>query len=124
MREINSTLHTKIEVLDEKGSGGGNHIYRVIAAENLAELNNENIEDSIYACVNFQNGAIKENGVNGCCNEDLLAIVIDRLQGFQSGDFKCRENAIALTHIETALIWLNKRTADRSSRGVEGTSNI
>jgi hypothetical protein len=51
----------------------------------------------------------------------LLAIVIDRLRGFQSGDFKCRENTVALTHIETALMWLQKRTRDRSARGVEGS---
>ena len=72
--------------------------------------------------VSFQNGPIQENGVNGCQNEDLLEIVADRLNGFQSGDFSCRENAIALTHIQTALLWLYKRTSDRVSRGVEGKS--
>ena len=31
------------------------------------------------------------------------------------------ENAIALTHLEDALMWLQKRTRDRLARGVEGT---
>ena len=72
--------------------------------------------------MNFQNGPIKEAGVNGVMNEDLIAIVIDRMQGFQNGDFKCRENALALTKLEEALMWLRKRTQDREDRGVEGTS--
>lgn len=71
--------------------------------------------------VTFQNGPIKEAGVNGTTQEVLLAILIDRLEGFQSGEFKNRDNAVALTHIETAKLWLHKRTMDRAARGVEGT---
>lgn len=56
---------------------------------------------------------------NGTTNEDVLAVLIDRLNYLQ-GKFPCRENAVALTHIETALLWLNKRTTDRKARGVEG----
>jgi hypothetical protein len=56
--------------------------------------------------------------------EDLLAIVIHRLQGFQTGPFKCRENALALTKLEEALHWLNHRTARRVSRGVEGMNVV
>jgi len=52
---------------------------------------------------------------------DVLAAVISRLAFFQDSKFACRENAIALTHIETALLWLEKRTADREARQVEGT---
>jgi len=56
--------------------------------------------------------------------EDLIAIVIDRLQCFQEGAYKCRENAIAITKLEEALLWLRKRTMDREKRNVEGTSII
>lgn len=56
---------------------------------------------------------------NGTTNEEVLAVLIDRLQ-FLNGKFPCRENSIVLTHLETALLWLNKRTADRMARGVEG----
>lgn len=74
----------------------------------------------ILTKIDFQNGPIKENGVNGCQNEDLIAIIIDRLQGFQTGEFPCRENSIAITKLQEALMWLEKRTADRKARGVEG----
>lgn len=57
---------------------------------------------------------------NGTTNEEVLAVLIDRIQ-FLNAKFPCKENAVALTHIETALLWLNKRTADRKARGVEGT---
>lgn len=51
-----------------------------------------------------------------------MAVQIDRLRSFQKGQYACRENAIALTHMEEALMWLQKRTRDRLARGVEGTS--
>lgn len=52
---------------------------------------------------------------------DLLEIVRDRLRDFQAGPYSCRENACALTHIEEALMWLNRRVEDRITRGVLGT---
>ena len=108
---IRETEYTKVKVWDEPGQGNACHAYSV------GKLN----ENEPYMTrVDFQNGPIQENGVNGCQNEDLLVIVIHRLQGFQSGQFKCRENAIALTKILEALMWLDKRTSERTSRGVEG----
>jgi len=75
-----------------------------------------------FVRISFQNGPIKEFGLNGITQEVLLAIVIDRLRSFQSGPFSCRENAIALTHCEEALMWLQRRTVARVKRGVEGTN--
>jgi len=73
--------------------------------------------------IGFQDGDPAE-GVNGVSNEALLAIVEDRLSCWQMGGFSCRENAIALTHIQEAMMWLQKRTRDRVSRGVEGTQAV
>jgi hypothetical protein len=73
------------------------------------------------SAIRFQNGPIKEVGVNGITQEALLAIVMDRLRSFQAGPYACRENAVALTYIETAQMWLQKRTRDRLARGVEST---
>lgn len=56
---------------------------------------------------------------DGTTNEEVLAVLIDRIQ-FLNAKFPCCENSIALVNIETALLWLNKRTADRQARGVEG----
>jgi hypothetical protein len=78
----------------------------------------------VITTVNFQKGPIKENGVNGCANEDLIAMVIARLNAFQDSPYKCRENAIALTKLEESLMWLRKRTLKRVTAGTEGTSNV
>lgn len=58
---------------------------------------------------------------DGTTNEELLLVLIDRLQ---SGNAKVpsRETALAITKLEEALMWLEKRTKDRLSRGVEGTN--
>lgn len=113
--EIGMEKYTQVYATDERGAGNANHEY-------LISWTHE--PSIIIQTVKFQNGPVKENGVNGVMNEDLIAIVIDRLQGFQSGPYACRENAIALTKLEEALLWLNKRTADRDRRGVEGTSVV
>lgn len=101
----------EISVLDEPGAGGANHEYE-IAPEN----------STVCFCeIRFQNGPIKEAGVNGVTQEALLAIVADRLRSFQAGPYACRENALALTKIEEAQHWLQARTQKRMARGVEGT---
>lgn len=71
--------------------------------------------------IQFQDGPINEVGINGVTNEALIAIVIDRLRGFQSSPFACRENALMLTKLEEGLMWSHKRTLGRMARGVEGT---
>ena len=75
----------------------------------------------LLAEVDFQEGPIKECGVNGVCNEDLITMVITRLEHFQNSPFSCRENALAITKLEEAMLWLRKRTMGREKRGVEGT---
>lgn len=120
MRKVNigTNNYTEVYATDEPVFNAS-HEYLVVAAPAEGE---EIGLDNPYAKVSFQKGPIKENGVNGCHNEDLIAIVLDRLQCLNQGDFKCRENSIAITKLEEALMWLNKRTLDRRSRGVEGTS--
>ncbi len=103
----------RIEVLDEPGSGNACHKYMIDPFTNTA---------GVEPCfIKFQDGPIQDVGINGLSNEALLAVVEDRLLGFQSGKFACRENAIALTKIQEAMMWLLKRTRDRMARGVEGT---
>ncbi len=85
-------------------------------------LGNPNEPIKPLAEIHFQEGPIIEYGVNGVCNEDLIAMVICRLEHFQKSEYSCRENAIAITKLEEALLWLRKRTMAREKRGVEGTS--
>ena len=100
---------------DEKGPGGASHTYEITCT-------GPGLDVEPIAVLRFQKGAPKEVGFNGISDEALLAIVIDRLRGFQSGPFSCRENALAFTKMEEALHWLNARTRDRMARGVEGIS--
>ncbi len=73
----------------------------------------------------FQNGPVAEQGdINGISHEVLLAVLIDRLTGFQSGPFSCRENAIALSNLISAQSALALRSGARKARGVEGTHGV
>lgn len=72
----------------------------------------------------FQNGPIKEAGVNGITQEVLLAILIDRLECFQDSVYKCQENQLALIALRDARDHLLSRTRKRLARGVEGTHEL
>ena len=120
-----------ITVLDEPGSGGANHLYSIEGFDlgknpGCLTLNNmaDNGDERTGVAILFQNGPINEVGVNGLTHEALLAILIDRLRGFQNGPYKSKANACALTHLEEALMWLNQRTLERMRRGVEGTHKV
>jgi hypothetical protein len=56
---------------------------------------------------------------NGTTIEEMLRVSIERLNSLNKR-FPCRENALAITKMEEALMWLNKRTENRIARGVEG----
>ena len=106
----------RIVLLDESGAGGANHLYEIGWG-----YGPESMGDTNPTVISFQNGPIAEAGVNGISQEALLAIVEDRLRSFQAGPYACRENALALTHIQEAMHWLHHRTRERMQRGVEGT---
>ena len=67
----------------------------------------------------IQNGPIKENGVNGCQVDTIIEAAKTILEGLNK-KFSCRENSIAITKLDEALMWLEKRKKDREKRGVEG----
>lgn len=114
---IGSQNFSKVICRDLPGSGGACHQYSV----EPTLPHNGSDDFTPFAQISFQDGPVKESGVNGCHQEDLIAIVIDRLQHFQNGDYACRENALALTKLEEAMHWLKHRTQARVERGVEGT---
>lgn len=97
--------------LDAPGCGGASHEYRIAA------------DGSPGFCfeIRFQNGPLREAGVNGLTQEALLAVLEDRLVGFQSGPYATADNAEALAHIRGAMECLHRRTKERVARGVEGT---
>jgi hypothetical protein len=126
MQELKSGLltnkYTRIFHEDESDiKFNAPHHFKVYDETKLPQI------DPDYPCiceVNFQEGPIKECGVNGVANEDLINMVIRRLEGFQKSEYACRENALAITKLEESLMWLRKRTNDREARGVEGTHAV
>ena len=54
----------------------------------------------------------------GTTNEEVLEVLIDRMKYLQN-KVACRENAIVITKLEEALMWLEKRTKKRINQGVE-----
>ena len=107
-----------ITVLDEPGNGGACHVYSITG------FSRPTGDGDVATCgvvLMFQDGPIAEVGVNGITQEALLAVLIDRLEGFNAGKFNSDENWQALTHLREARNWLHARTLARMRRGVEGT---
>lgn len=71
--------------------------------------------------VTWQRGPVVPGNPNGCFVEDLLEAAKARLNWFQASKFACEANAAAIDAIDFALSQLDRRTADRKARGVEGT---
>lgn len=98
---------------------------RVITEGHLYELENFEEGDIKQALQFIQKVPVFEGSSdlktisNGTTNEEVLKVLINRLQ-YLNGKFPCRENSIVITKLEEALMWLEKRTRDRVARGVEG----
>ena len=102
----------EVRKIGSPGPGGAYHSYAICRVDSGALVQD----------VQFQKGPRAEpDSIPGVLDVDLLEIVRDRLKDFQKGEFATRENAIALTHVEEALLWMNKRVEDRAARNVLGT---
>lgn len=115
-----------ITVVDEPGSGGANHLYEITGFETGSNpsLQTDGVQPKSRTTILFQNGPIAEVGVNGVTHEALLAILCDRMRGFQAGPYASADNAEALQHMEAAQTALQRRTLARMARGVEGTHTV
>ncbi|MEO3357259.1 hypothetical protein [Acinetobacter haemolyticus] len=103
---VTVTHNERIETQEGEHQLDHGHFYDVLA-------------DGYITVVQFQQGPVKENGVNGITNEALLAILIHRTK-IIDGNFPCDENKTAITYMENALALFNQRTKSRQERGVEG----
>lgn len=106
-----------LKIADEPGPGGANHHYYM----EWTETHPDGGSGMGLCHLHFQNGPIAEVGVNGITHETLLAILIDRLEGFQRGPYAHDDNAAALFHLRRAMEHLHARTKERMARGIEGT---
>ena len=113
--ECNEAITITADEPDAK-YGNASHIY------DLSWLEQDGSGMSVE--IAFQRGPIKEVGVNGVTNEALLAVLIHRMTGFQSGEFACSSNQVALDHLAGAMLAFKSRTKRRIEQGVEGTNVV
>lgn len=95
----------------EPGPGGASHAYGfwISSSMKVGELQ-------------FQLGPRNvEGSTPGLTVNAVLAALVDYLEGFQAGEFKCRENALVITKLEEAMHWVTHRADARARRGVLGT---
>lgn len=89
------------------------------------EMKNEYfvVIDDIANSIAFklQKGPIREVGVNGCQIDTMIHAAKKIIEGLND-NFPCRENSMAITKLDEAILWLGKRKADRVARDVEGTN--
>jgi hypothetical protein len=75
--------------------------------------------------INWQDGPLGRGDErvlpNGAFVETVIAAAIQRIEYYQTLQFKCRENALAITKLEEALHWIKARTNRREAQGTEGT---
>lgn len=69
--------------------------------------------------IKFQNGAM-ELGRNGATTEEVIDVLIEHIEYFQKGPFKCRENALIITKLEEAKHWALHRKQLREAQEVKG----
>jgi len=112
--------HEHAVVLSDGYVGPGNALHHYL----IVRKNADGTRGPVLGEVLFQDGPIQEVGVNGVMNENLLGIVISRLEGFQAGPYKCEANQTALEAIEVAKLKLEERTAKRKAQNIEGTNTV
>lgn len=111
-----------LETLREVTKIGGVEVKRVEwkqPAQNFIEINDS------YNAITFkiQDGPVKKKGVNGCQVDHIIETAKLMLEGLHK-KVAAKETACAITKLEEAIMWLEKRTKDRIARGVEGTNNL
>ena len=80
-------------------------------------------EETFEFKAKIQLGARNEVGWNGCQVDEIIEFTKKLIEELNM-EFPCRENSIAITKLEEALMWLNKRKQDSEERGVEGYNKV
>lgn len=103
---LNESIDLRADDADESGAS---HSYR------------GRIGETVVLDVQFQRGPRNVPGsIAGATEAALLAILIDRIEGFESGPFRCYENVEMLRHLRGALRCTSERAHERARRGVLG----
>lgn len=87
-------------------------------------VTNEGIQDSMSVKIEFCKGNKADESIprqEGFFTESLIAVSKRYLEENNVGDLASRETSMAITKLDEALMWLQKRADDRALRGVQGT---
>src|SRR5579859_1837300 len=87
-------------------------------------IDNNGIEDNPSNIIQFCKGDKFDETKHrqaGFFTETLLQTCKQYLEDVNVGELSSRETSIAITKIEEALMWLNKRSEDRKLREVQAT---
>ena len=69
----------------------------------------------------FQHGPRHEDGsVHGVTDAAVLAVIVDRYEGFQEGPYACSDNESVIAYLKLALSVMKQRADARAARGVLG----
>jgi len=73
--------------------------------------------------IHLQYGHPDSVGRNGCFTVDVIQSLIDNLSVYQQHGhpMRTRETACAITKLEEALMWIERRKSRRKDRGVHQT---
>ncbi len=111
---LNDRIIIKADKRDAE-NGGASHEY----ACSMDVENNGYIRS--LAHIQFQHGPrLEKDSTPGVTDAALLAILIDRYEGFQAGPFACVENDAALKLMQAALSSMRNRANKRAVQGVLG----
>lgn len=72
-------------------------------------------------CIAWQDGNIRDNGINGAQMRDIIEAVKARFEFFQNSKFACAENLEVIDLLNRAVAVIDSRTARRKVAGIEGT---
>lgn len=90
------------------------------------KVTNNGIEDGeglkIYFC---KGNKLNENDYRqeGLFTETLIQLAKEYLESVNVGELSSRETSMAITKLDEALMWINKRSEDRILRGVQSSYN-
>jgi len=112
---VSKTLDTRFVTTPDTHAAANGHWDRAVIVPSDAPVE----DDPAYLSIQFQNGPVKEHGVNGVQLPQVLRICLARYQMLNKS-FPCRENSIVITKLQEALMWDDERTAKRTRQGVEG----
>ncbi len=74
-----------------------------------------------FISIRFQNGLPPEVGINGVRAEDVIDVLVAKLEHYQSGELACQENEEALASLRIARDALVRRRQRRQMQGVFNT---